>query len=92
MMPKLDGLGLARMLKTRGFHIPIIFLTALDKPVDRLEGLEVGAIDYLSKPVELKELSLKIKNLLDVTNSVHKKQDWEVPAPIHTIATACDHP
>lgn len=82
MMPKLDWLSLARMLKNRGFYIPIIFLTALDKPLDRLEWLEVGAIDYISKPVELKELSLKIQNLLNLSlGNTQKRPNFQEKSP-----------
>lgn len=64
MMPRLDGMGLLRLLRSRKRDIPIIFLTALGKPIDTLEGLEAGAIEYLVKPVELRELGLRIKNIV----------------------------
>ncbi len=63
-MPKLDGMGLLRLMRNRGIEIPVVFLTALGKPIDRLEGLELGAVEYIVKPIELKELSLRIQNLL----------------------------
>ena len=56
MMPRLDGVGLLRLMRSRKINIPVLFLTALGKPIDTLEGLEAGAIEYLVKPVELKEL------------------------------------
>ncbi len=60
MMPKLDGMGLARLLKTQKIQTPIIFLTALGKTIDRIEGLEIGADDYLVKPFDLEELRLRV--------------------------------
>lgn len=73
MMPKLDGISLMRLLKSRKIEIPILFLTALGKPIDTLEGLEAGAVEYLVKPVELKELGLRIRNLLTYASGKPKK-------------------
>lgn len=73
MMPKLDGISLMRLLRSRKIEIPVIFLTALGKPLDIIEWLEVGAVEYLAKPVELKELGLRIKNLLTYASGRPKK-------------------
>jgi PAS domain S-box-containing protein len=66
MMPGMDGYEVARRLKrdaaTRG--IPVIILTALDDRQARLRGLEVGADDFLSKPVDHAELCMRVRNLL----------------------------
>ena len=51
----------------KSIDTPIILLTAKGKTVDRVEGLEIGADDYLSKPFEPKELTLRIKNILNKT-------------------------
>lgn len=64
MMPEIDGLSLIRMLKSRSITIPFLFLTALSKQVDKIEGLSLGADDYLVKPFDLEELSLRIDNIL----------------------------
>ena len=53
---------------------PIILLTAKGNAVDRIEGLETGADDYLPKPFEPKELLLRIKNILNKTNIIEKKE------------------
>ena len=53
---------------------PIILLTAKEKTADRVEGLEVGADDYLSKPFEPKELILRIKNILNKTKKNNQKR------------------
>ena len=63
MMPGEDGLSLARFLRERG-GTAIIMLTASGETVDRIIGLEMGADDYLAKPVDLRELLARIKAVL----------------------------
>ena len=64
MMPGEDGLSLTKEIKKNN-PIPIILLTAKGETRDRIEGLELGADDYLGKPFEPKELLLRIKNILN---------------------------
>lgn len=66
MMPGMDGYEVARRLKANKMtaNIPIIMLTALDDHSARVEGLEAGAEEFLSKPVETGELCLRVRNLL----------------------------
>ena len=63
MMPGENGLALTRALRHEG-HVPVLLLTAMGEPEDRVNGLEQGADDYLSKPFEPRELVLRIRNLL----------------------------
>ncbi len=63
MMPGEDGFQLTSALR-EVTNMPIILLTARGQPEDRIEGLELGADDYLAKPFEPRELLLRIKNLL----------------------------
>jgi DNA-binding response OmpR family regulator len=62
-MPGEDGLSLARHLREHAGP-PVILVTALGTALDRIVGLEVGADDYVTKPFELRELLLRIKNVL----------------------------
>lgn len=63
MMPGESGLDLTRALRHEG-RVPVLLLTAMAEPEDRINGLEHGADDYLSKPFEPRELVLRIRNLL----------------------------
>jgi two-component system phosphate regulon response regulator OmpR len=64
MMPGESGLSLTKEVK-KNSSIPIILLTAKGEAEDRIEGLELGADDYLGKPFEPKELLLRIRNILN---------------------------
>lgn len=63
MMPGESGLDFATDLRTRS-AVPILMLTAMGEPEDRIAGLETGADDYLSKPFEPRELLLRIRSVL----------------------------
>ena len=64
MMPRLDGLEATRALRTAGNDLPILVLTARDAIGDRVEGLDAGADDYLTKPFALQELLARLRALL----------------------------
>ena len=66
MMPGESGLSLTKEIK-KNYPTPIILLTAKSEIHDRIKGLELGADDYLGKPFEPKELTLRIKNILNKT-------------------------
>jgi len=65
MMPGMDGFEVCRRLKAepRTQHIPVIMVTALDQPSDKVKGLEAGADDFLTKPVDDLALITRVKNL-----------------------------
>ena len=66
MLPDIDGYEVCRRLRTstRTSHIPIIFLTQKDERSDRLQGLELGADDYITKPFDIEELRLRVQNAI----------------------------
>jgi|SRR5947209_3692953 len=64
MMPRIDGLEVARRMRRAGDRTPILMLTARDAIDDRVTGLDVGADDYLIKPFALRELQARLRALL----------------------------
>lgn len=61
MLPKMDGIQICRTLRQNGSQLPIIMLTAKDSTEDRIEGLDVGADDYLVKPFAFSELLARMR-------------------------------
>lgn len=77
MMPGENGFDFARALRTTS-TVPILMLTARDEKESRIMGLEIGADDYLAKPFEPRELSLRVANIL-------KRARPPRPAALHAI-------
>ena len=67
MLPDMNGYDVCRQLRstTRTSHIPIIFLTQKDERSDKIAGLELGADDYITKPFDIEELKLRVKNQIE---------------------------
>lgn len=70
MLPDIDGFSLCQKLRDTGNRTPVLMLTARDTVEDRVEGLNVGADDYLTKPFELAELLARARSLL-------RRRKWE---------------
>ena len=64
MMPKMDGFSVCRTARLEGISTPILFLTARNEGEDRVEGLKLGANDYLGKPFVVEELLIRINRLM----------------------------
>lgn len=77
MMPRLDGFGLLRQMRQRGDLTPVLFLTARDSVEDKVEGLDLGASDYLVKPFSFAELMARIRVLTRIS---------AVASSVYTIA------
>jgi len=94
-MPRLDGLGVCRRLRTDGNDVPILVLTARQGVSDRVAGLDAGADDYLAKPFALEELLARVRALLrrrpaaatgaGTTNEVYRVGDLEMDLDAHRV-------
>lgn len=73
MMPEMNGFELLQRIKEQHMDLPVVLLTALSSPQNKLNGLTIGADDYLTKPFSKKELMVRIKNLL---NNYKQRQTW----------------
>ena len=74
MMPEMDGFTLAKEVREIDKKVPILFLTAKSMKEDKLEGFEVGADDYLTKPFSMEELLARIQAILRRTKDEEKEQ------------------
>lgn len=77
MMPKKDGFTFVKEIRQHDQQIPIIFLTAKSLKEDRIEGLKIGADDYITKPFSMEELLLRINAVLK--RSIKNGRDDETP-------------
>ncbi len=80
LMPEMDGFSLCRKIKSdiRTSHIPVILLTARASHSAKIEGLRLGADDYVTKPFHLEELQLRVRNLLEQRKKYKHKVQSEL--------------
>ena len=67
MLPEMDGFTVCESIRLENQQVPVLFLTAKHSSADRINGLKMGADDYLTKPFNLEELLLRVQNLLKRT-------------------------
>lgn len=89
MMPKLDGLSVLRTIRSQGNTLPVLLLTAKSEVDDRVEGLDSGADDYLTKPFATKELLARIRAMTrrqpDLTDTVLRFGDASLERQSFTL-------
>ena len=74
MMPSGDGINLINIIKAKS-NTPIILLTAMGEPENKIEGLKIGADDYLPKPFEPEELFLRIQKLMNLFSDINERSE-----------------
>ena len=85
MMPGETGLAFTQSLRAQGNTVPVLMLSALAEPADRIAGLETGSDDYLTKPFEPRELLLRIRGLLRRQKETPARQSAEVSFGLFTF-------
>ena len=92
MMPQMDGNELCRLIKQdkRIAHIPVILLTARQNTEAKLEGLQTGADDYVTKPFNMTILVLRIRKLIELSRYHRVTQGMIDPAPSEIVITSLD--
>ncbi len=73
MLPKLSGLEVCKTLRTEGFEMPILMLTARGQEIDKVVGLELGADDYVTKPFSIREVLARVRAILRRTEGKAKR-------------------
>lgn len=86
MMDKMDGFSFAKIIseQSRYYHIPFVFLTAKSTSTDRIKGLKLGAMDFVSKPFSFEELNQKIETIL---LNISKQQEAILKTSISNLKT-----
>ena len=92
MMPQMDGNELCRLIKKdkRTAHIPVILLTARQNTEAKLEGLQTGADDYVTKPFNMTILVLRIRKLIELSRYHRVTQGMIDPVPSEIVITSLD--
>ena len=92
MMPQMDGNELCRLIKQdkRTAHIPVILLTARQNTEAKLEGLQTGADDYVTKPFNMTILVLRIRKLIELSRYHRVTHGMIDPAPSEIVITSLD--
>lgn len=75
MLPEMDGFSLAKKIREKDEHIPILFLSAKSMKEDRIQGLTIGGDDYITKPFNIEELALKIEIFLKRGKVINAKKN-----------------
>ncbi|MCK5780642.1 MAG: response regulator transcription factor [Psychrilyobacter sp.] len=84
MLPKINGIEVLKMVRQES-NIPVLMLTAKTQDDDEIEGLEIGANDYLKKPFSIKIVITRVKKLLNLIGNNKKYGDLELDLNLHKV-------
>lgn len=91
MMPKMDGVSVLKEIRKKGMDVPVILLTAKSEIDDKVEGLDAGADDYLTKPFAMKELLARLRSITrrqgEVTDNVIEFSNLKLDRSTFLIST-----
>lgn len=94
MMPKMDGVSVLKEIRKNGMDVPVILLTAKSEIDDKVEGLDAGADDYLTKPFAMKELLARLRSITrrqgEVTDNVIEFSNLKLDRSTFLISTETD--
>lgn len=94
MMPKMDGVSVLKEIRKKGMDVPVILLTAKSEIDDKVEGLDAGADDYLTKPFAMKELLARLRSITrrqgEVTDNVIEFSNLKLDRSTFMISTETD--
>jgi two-component system response regulator ChvI len=82
LMPRLSGLELIQRMRSRGYQIPVLFLSSRDQEMDRILGLDFGGDDYLVKPFSVRELKSRVKALIRRSRRTQSSSDQLQQGPL----------
>jgi two-component system alkaline phosphatase synthesis response regulator PhoP len=85
MLPSLDGFAITETVRLHNIETPILILSAKNSSANRVQGLKLGADDYLTKPFNLEELLLRVTKLIQKTNTVKPSSIDEFSFNGHTL-------
>ena len=92
MLPGVDGISVCRQLRSKKMEMPVLILSAKDRALDKVRGLNCGADDYLAKPFAFKELLARVQALLrrhrPIQGGVLKIEDLELNQLTHKVTRA----
>ncbi len=91
MMPKMDGISVLKEIRKQGIDVPVIMLTAKSEIDDKVEGLDAGADDYLTKPFAMKELLARLRSVTrrqgEVTDNIMEFSNLKLDRSTFMIST-----
>ena len=89
MLPDIEGISLCQKIRAEGYKMPIVLLTARDRNIDKVKGLDAGADDYIVKPFDFEELTARIRALLrreiNVASPILQCQDLSLNPKTHEV-------